>query len=237
MWFRRFFVQEKEKEGGGGGGSGGTGGTNGADDAKKELEALKTQNSDLMKRLEALEVKNKSKNDDKGEDDDDLATKARKQREQNEDSSKKEKSLEAAINFNVAGKDFLKSNQGLLPKTIEGLFTEADKEKYDTAVEKANAIKSGIISEFFAVQSNHDLLTGSQKIQVDEFLKLTKNGKQERVESIYSMIFEPTLESLKRIEKAKQVNMAGKDQSSAEKALTDRLQKMSRKHYLGEKDA
>jgi hypothetical protein len=199
-----------------------------------DLAALKQQNADLMKRLEALE---KGGNPPAPPEDPSLADKARREREENEKRSKYEKGLEGAINFNVASKDFLKSNASLLPKTIEGLFLQAEKENYGNSIEKANAIKVGIVSEFFAVQANHDLLTASQKIQLDEFVKLTKNGKQDRVESIYSMIFEPTLETLRKIEKAKQIHQNGNDQSDAEKQLADRMMKLSKKHYLGEKDA
>jgi len=195
-----------------------------------EMETLKTQNADLIKRLEALETKGKPPVEDE-----DLASKAKKDRESKDGMVKHERSLEGALNFNIAGKDFVKLNQSLIPKTIESVFAQAEKEKYDNAIDKANAIKSGIVSEFFAVQANHDLLTSSQKIQLDEFLKLTKNGKQDRIENIYSMIFEPTLETLRKVEKAKQVNLGGKDQTDDEKAYLDRMNKMSLKRYLGDK--
>lgn len=140
------------------------------------------------------------------------------------------------MNFNIAGKDFVKNNEGLLPKSIESLFAQAEKEKYDSAIDKANAIKVGVVSEFFAVQANMDLLTSSQKVELEEFLKLTKNAKQDRIENVYAMIFEPTLETLRKVEKAKQVNSGAKDQSNAEKALADRMMKQSKKHYLGDKE-
>ena len=201
-------------------------------DNSKDLEALKSQNADLMKRLEALEGKKPDPKEDP-----DLAEKARKEREAGEKSATHEKSLTAAIEFNASSKDFVKLNQSLIPKSIESIFAQAEKEKYDSAIDKSNAIKAGIISEFFAVQTNYDLLTGPQKNELDVFLKLTKNGKQERVENIYSMIFEPTLESIRKIEKAKQLNNGSKDQSDGEKALADRMMKLSKKHYLGVKDA
>ena len=170
-------------------------------------------------------------------DDPTLADKVRKQQQDKDDQSKREKSLESAIHFAHASKDFVKANRGLLPATIEGIFDQANKETYDSAIEKANAIKVEIVREFFAVQSNHDLLTVGQKNQLDDFLKLTKTGKQDRIESIYSMIFEPTLETLRKVEKAKQVHSGGKDQTDSEKQYADKMIKMSKKHYLGEKDA
>lgn len=169
-------------------------------------------------------------------DDPSLADKVRKEQEEKDKSAKREKSLESAIGFTHASKDFLKANQGLLPKTIEGVFAQADKEKYDSAVEKANAIKVEIFKEFFSVQANLDLLTQTQKNEVEEFLKLTKNGKHDRIENSYSMIFEPTLETLRKIEKAKQVNLDPKNQTDAEKQLTDKMLKAAKKHYLGDKE-
>lgn len=211
---------DKENEGGGGGG---------ADDIK----SLKDQNAELIKRLEALE---KLKPDDKkDEKKDDLSDLARKQRENEENQKKHEKNLEQAINFNVQSKDFIKLNASLLPKTVEGIFQQAEKENYGSAIEKANAIKVGIVQEYFAIQANMDLLTTAQKIEVDDFLKLTKNGKQDKIASVYSMIFEPALETQRKIEKAKQVHVDGKDQTDSEKALADKLMKLSQKHYLGVK--
>lgn len=199
-----------------------------APDAKDKLI------SDLTARLEALEKKGAPP---PPPEDPSLADKARKEREDNEKKAGYEKTLESALNFNISGKEFIKSNAALLPKNIEGLFAQAEKENYGSAIEKANAIKVGIVSEFFAVQANHDLLTAGQKNQLDDFLKLTKTGKQDRIESIYSMIFEPTLETLRKVEKAKQVHSGGKDQTDSEKMYADKMIKMSKKHYLGEKDA
>lgn len=217
----------RDKAGDGGDGSGGDKGDKGSGGS---VTLSKEQFDAIMAKLPKEPEK-------KAEDDPTLADKARKEREDNEKKQGYEKTLESALNFNIAGKDFVKVNAGLLPKTIESLFTQAEKEIYGSAIEKANAIKVGVVSEFFAVQANHDLLTGSQKIQLDEFLKLTKNGKQDRIENIYSMIFEPTLETLRKVEKAKQVNSGGKDQSDSEKMQVERMIKMSKKHYLGEKDA
>jgi len=197
------------------------------DDHKAELEKLKNPKK---------KVTPDPDEDDENDDEDDLSDKARKEREDKEKKAGFEKSLESALNFNIGSKNFLKDNEGLLPKNIESIFSAADKEKYDSAIEKANAIKVGIVSEYFAVQANHDFLTGAQKIEVDNFLKLTKNGKQEKVESVYSMIFEPTLETQRKVLKAKELNTGDKNQTSAEKALADRMMKASKKHYLGDKE-
>jgi hypothetical protein len=198
-------------------------------DQKKGMEDFEKLKSDHEK----LTNKPKDKEDDP--EDPTLADKARKDRDEADKRGKYEKSLGAALKFNMGSAEFLKSNNGLLPKNIEGIFTQAEKEKYDSEIEKANAIKVGVVSEFFAVQSNHDLLTGPQKVELEDFNKLTKNVKQERIEQVYAMIFEPALETLRKVEKAKQVGSGLKDQSDAEKNLADRMMKLSTKHYLGDR--
>lgn len=207
----------------------------------EEVAALKADHEKAIKEAadkhaaEKAEWEKKSK-EKKTEDDPSLADKARLEREAAEKKTKYEKSLGAALKFNMGSAEFLKSNAGLLPKTVEGIFAQAEKQTYDSEVEKAAEIKVGLVSEFFAVQANMDQLTGAQKVELEDFLKLTKNGKQERIENVYAMIFEPTLESIRKIEKAKHVSSGAKDQSSAEKALADRMMKQSRKHYLGDKE-
>lgn len=215
----------KDDKGGGGGGN----------DSTKDIAALKEQNAALLARLDALE-KGKGKDDGKN-DDPSLADKAKKERENQDAQAASQKAMESAINFNISSKDFVKNNGSLLPKTIESIFVQAEKQNYDSAMQKANAIKAAIISEVFIVKDWVEHLTGPQKIEIENFLKLTNNGKQERVDNIYSMIFEPTLEMVRKIEKAKQLNNGAKNQTDGEKALADRMMKMSKKHYLGEKDA
>jgi len=206
----------------------------------EEIAAMQAENAKLKADLEAKNKPDPAKPDpakpDPAKEDPSLADKARLEREANDKKARYERSLESALNFNIAGPNFLKDNVGLLPKTIESIFVAAEKEKYDSAVDKANAIKVGVVSEFFAVQANHDLLTAGQKIELDDFLKLTKNGKQDRVENVYAMIFEPTLETLRKVEKAKQLNTGTKNQSDAEKQLADKMMKASKKHYLGDKE-
>lgn len=200
----------------------------------EEIAAMQAENAKLKEDLE------KSKTPPPAPppppDDPSLADKVRKEQEAKEAGAKREKSLEGAIGFVHASKDFVKSNKGLLPETIEGVFAQAEKEKYDSAIDKANAIKVEIVKEFFGVQSNFDLLTQTQKNQVDEFLKLTKNVKQDRIENIYAMVFEPTLETLRKVEKARQIQLDPKNQSDAEKMLTDKMAKAAKKHYLGDKE-
>jgi hypothetical protein len=212
------------------GGEGGEGGGGEGDKNKppavdpKEFESLKAK-------LAEYEKKEKDGQSD-------LTVKAKEIRE-NEDKRKSEfKALESAITFNTGGKEFLKNHEAILPKEAADIFAAAEKETYDSPVQKASAIKSGIISEFFKVQANLDLLTPTHKQTLDGFLKLTKNAKEEKAQEIYENIFEPAVEMMKRIKKAEEVNRSqnglGND-SDSDAAYKKKMKELSEKHYLGEK--
>jgi len=208
------------------------GGGGGAPDPAKEMETLKNQNAELMKRLEALEAKKK----DPPADDPDLMDHAKKAAAEKDKKNNDAKALESALRFNLGAGEWLKTNASLLPKDIDGIFKASEKESYDSAIEKDASLKSGIIQSFFNVQDNLDLLTPSQKTALEDFLKLTKNGKQEKAQQLYDTIFEPTFEMLKRIKKAQHLNNGSKNETDGEKALAERMMKLSKKHYLGEKE-
>lgn len=219
---------------------------------EKELEALKASSPKAYESYMALkgkedawakekadyEAKLKAGNPPPPKDEgDDLATKARKEREAKEKDAANQSNLEKALKFNLGGAEFMKNNAALLPASVGTIFEAAEKENYGNATEKASAIKVGIISEFFALEENMSHLTGPQKLKVEEFKKLTKTDKQERAGVIWDEIFEPTFETIKKVKRAQQIAAGQKDQSDGEKALADRMAKMSRKHYLGEKNA
>lgn len=195
-----------------------------------KIEDLVKQNAELLKKFQDLEAKMTPKADDP-----DLATKAKLEREEKDKKTSNSKSLESAIKFNLGAKEWLKTNESLLPKTIASIFEMADKETYTDAIEKDSAIKLGIVSEFFAQQANVDLLTESQKTSLEEFLKLTKTVKQERSQQMYESIFEPTFEGLKRVKKAEALREGQRGTSEGENAYKDKMIKLSAKHYLGEK--
>jgi hypothetical protein len=213
-------------------GEGGAGG--GAPDPKDQLIA------DLSKRLEALETKSKGDpNPDPKPapkpDDDDLKEKARKQRESDDKKNSDSKALENALKFSLKADEFLKTNAALLPKEVADIFKAAEKETYSNAIEKDEALKSGLIQTFFSVQANVDLLTPGLKSQLDDYLKLTKTGKQEKAQQIYDSIFEPAFEMLRREKKAEELRKGYGTSSSTDDDYKKKLMGLSRKHYLGEK--
>jgi hypothetical protein len=217
-----------DKAGDDAGGGGGDDKKATPDDLRKEIDAIKAQNQDLLSKIEKLVGKPDTKNDD-----DDLATKAKKQRESDDKNAGDQKALEAALRFSLKSDEFLKTNAALLPKDVADIFKAAEKEKFNSAIEKDAAVKSGIIQSFFSIQANLDLLTPAVKIQLEDYLKLTKNGKQEKAQEIYDMIFEPAFEMLKRVKKAEMLQKGLSDGS--DDALIQKRIERSSKHYLREK--
>jgi hypothetical protein len=209
--------------------------------SKEEFDELKAQHSKLMENFEKL-MKSKSKDrdgdddvDDEDEkDDEDLRARARKSRDRHDKNENDTKALEAALRFNMGAEQWLKDNASLLPKEIADIFNQAKKENYSNAIERDAAIKAGIVQSFFDVQANLDLLTPALKSVLEDYKKLTKDGKHKKAREIYDMVFEPAFERLKDVTKAKALSKGHGDNS--DDAYKKRLIAGSRKHFLGEKE-
>lgn len=227
-----FLLDQKTDEGDGGGGDSKSK-TDAGKLSEKDIADLKTQNATLLARLEKLEAGSKKTTDDSTEDD--LNAKVKKAKEITDQKSADTRTLESALKFSLTAPDFLKNNQSLLPKDITEIFKAAEKETYESAIEKANAIKSSIIQSFFSTQANLDLLTPGLKTTLEDYLKLTKNGKQDKAQHIYDTIFEPSLEMLRRVKKAEALNKGHGNATEGDDAYKTKMINLSRKHYLGEK--
>ena len=211
---------------------------------KEEIELLKSENenfkSEMTKMKEELETLRKPREETSKEEkpkDDDLLNKAKKEREEKEKNSSDSKNIESAIKFNLSVNDFIKNNEDILPGEVQDIIRVAEKENYDSAKDKANAVKVGIIGSFFSIQSNLDLLTQAQKNQLEDFQKLTKNGKEGLSSHVYDNIFEPAIEMLKKLKKADELGKARNGfttASSVEKDYTQRLIDQARKGHLKE---
>ena len=217
-------------------------GGGGAPDAAAELKALKESNAALLARFEALEKKSGSRKDDSDdddesddEDDSDLRDRARKSATEKDKKNSDRKALENALRFSHNSSEWLKQNESILPKDIAEIFAQAEKENYDDAVEKDAAIKAGILQSFFSVQSNLDLLTPGLKTNLQEYLALTKSGKQSKAPEIYNAIFEPAFEMLRREKRAAALQKGFGNASGSEDAYKNKLVDLSKKHYLKEK--
>lgn len=218
---------------GGGAGSGGDAG-GGTADLAKLVSSLTESNKQLLERIGKLEAGSGKggSNPPESKDDGDLATAARKAREEREKSASSQREIEAAIAFNMGSKNFLTENASLLPRGIEGIFAAAEKEVYETAKDKADAIKVGVMIEYFGQQANYDLLTQSQKNSLDEFKKLTKDLKQDRAQAIWETVFEPTIENAKRVLRAKQLTNGTRSPDTQEAQHTKKMFEHSTKAYL-----
>lgn len=202
-----------------------------------KLKDFETKNSELNSQIEKL---SKPKDEPKPapKDDSDLNTKVALENKEKEEKQAEAKNLEAALTFNLTSKSFIEENQSILPKDMVDIFTAADKEKYDSAVDKANATKSALIKSFFDVQENLDLLTKTQKTNIEDYFKLTVKARQARANDIFENIFEPALATVKNIKKAEEVAKAKAgvfDPSEVDAAYKDKIMKGSKSHYLGEK--
>ncbi len=220
---------EENKDGAGGGGGTGT----------KTDPPATPDAAALAAKIAALEAENATlkagKKPDDPKPDDDLAEKARKQREANERTSNDTKALETALKFTMGANTFLKENAGLLPKEINDIFAAAEKETYGSAKQKADALKAAVVQSFFKVQSNLEMLTPGLKSQLDEYLKLTKDGKEQEASRIFDSIFEPAFERLKAVKKAENLSKGFSSSGSADDEYKQKLMRGSRRHHLGEK--
>lgn len=198
-------------------------------DLAKQIEELKTKNSEYEKRIAELSKKPDPENDP------DLQSKAKAERDAKDKKNSDTKALERALTFNLKSEDWLKTNESLLPKEINEIFRLAQKETYNDAIEKDGAIKAGIIQSFYSVQANMDLLTPSQKTSLDDYLKLTKTGKQEKAQGVYETIFEPSFEMLKRIKKAEALGKGHSTDGDEQSAYREKMIKLSKAHHLGER--
>jgi hypothetical protein len=240
-------LMDKAGEGGAGGGGGGTGGAgsggnanggqggNNAPDANKEMADLKAANAALLSRLEKLEKGGSAGAGGSGGEGGDLNDIVKKQKAEADKNAGDLKAVESALKFTMSADSFVKDNASLLPKDIADIFKAADKETYANSVEKASTIKAAVIQSFFSVQSNLDLLTPGLKADLEDYLKLTKNGKQEKAEAMYKSVFEPTFEMLRRVKKAEALGKGHGGGSQTEDAYKTKLMNGSKKHYLGEK--
>lgn len=219
---------------------------------EKELEALKTANPKAYESYMTLKGENEKlkaappkkddppkKEDPPKEDDEDLNDKARKAKEATEKEGQKTKELESALKFNLGVADFVKTHKDLLSTEVEDVIKQAEKETYDSALEKASAVKAAIVKAFFSVQANIDDLSSSRKAKIEDYLKLTPKGRAEKAPDVFE-IFEDAIETMKKVKKAQELGKASGGAtggSKTENAYKEKLMNISKKTHLGERGA
>lgn len=163
--------------------------------------------------------------------------KARDKQKEADDAAAKIREIEGVVAFNHGISDFVKTNSDLLPGEISAALDVVLKEKYDTAADKSRAIQEMVVHSFFQVQSNLDLLTPKQKSELEEYQKLTKNGRAEKASQVYQGVFEPALAQLRAVKKAEELARGRSGISygtDADRAYKEKIMAISRKHYFRE---
>ncbi len=123
--------------------------------------------------------------------------------------------IERDISYNLGVSKFVDDHKAYLSEDIKAILLAAEKEKYDSAGQKAAELRTEIIDAFFKVQANSDILTAAQKRILADFGKLTKDGKRQDSEKVYESVFEPALEMVKRVKKAEELNLAARGYATA----------------------
>ncbi len=189
-----------------------------------ELDTMKAELAKARAELDGFRSNNQTLNDKVKIDQD--------QRSKRDSDSKQ---LESALTFTLTSGDFLKQNESILPKGASDIFKAADKEMYDSPINKANAIKVGLIDLHFSQQSNVDFLTDDQKELLADYQKLTKNSKEEKSNEIYKTVFKPSIDTMKRVKKAEELARANQGyggNTDLDQAYKDKLTKMAEKKFF-----
>lgn len=207
--------------------------------SQEEAKKSKEETAALKKSLEDFMEKSKAKpkeEEDKHKNEEDLLSKAKKEEEEKKKAAAGDKNLESALQFNLTVEDFVKNNKDILPEEFGKVLELSKKETYDSPKQKANAIRSGLIQSFFAVQAHIDMLTENQKKTLADFMKLTKNGKEETSHSVYENVFEPGFEMLKQIKKTEdRLKTKEREGVSNSNSYKEKLMKGSTEKYFGKK--
>lgn len=205
------------------------------DKMKAENERLSKESAARKEKEEKEKAEKEKAEKEKKESGEDLLSKARKEKEEKEAAAKGDKTLESALQFNMSVAQFVKDNKDLLPDDFEKVLELANKETYDTPKQKANAIRSGLIQSFFSVQAHQDLLTENQKKNLADFMKLTKNGKEEQSHTVYENVFESAFQMLKQVKKAEDKAKVAKSEGTNSSSYKEKLMKGSQEKYFGKK--
>lgn len=214
-------------------------------DLQTQLAALLKRNEELAAAIEELKKGKGGKpdpkpGDDDGDDTDGLREKARKEEEAKKKRAGEVKEVERAMKFNLTIDQFTKENKDFLPPEIDGILKQAAKENYDTELDRASAMKAAIVQSYYSIQANLDALTGAQRKQLEEWNRLTKKAREEKAADIYENIFEPAIDTARRVKKAEEVGRSRSGlatRNENHEAYKDKLIRLSEEAYLGKKRA
>lgn len=205
----------------------------------EEIAALQEKIANADKMIAELNKKLEEKNktpDPAKEEPKDINDKVLQERADRDKADAEARQIESAITFTVRKDQFLAENKDLLPEEMGDIFTKLETETFKNSIDKANASKDAIIKSFFSVQSNMDLATENHKKQINAYLALTQEGRKEKAADVYVNIFEPALETLRRVKKAEQASLANRglssDTTDAAKRYKNKLIESSENYYF-----
>ena len=145
--------------------------------------------------------------------------------------AKRDASLASAVAFDLQKATFLKDNESILPKEVGDIFKRADTERFETPIEKDSSLKASLIQSFFQVQENYDSLTPGQRSMLDEYLKLTNTGKQDKAQTTYDLVFEPALAIARGNKKAAALARGHHNVSDSDEAYRQKMFALGKKRY------
>jgi hypothetical protein len=208
----------------------------------EEIAALKAENDSIKAKLKEYDDekvrKAKEEAENKGNQEKDFSQKVEDSKRERERQAGDTRKLERALKFTLQSDIFKKEHQEILSKDVTDLFDEANKQKFDSEIDKANSIKSAMIQSFFKLQANLDYLTPDQKQTIEDYYKLSARGKEEKADDLFMNVFEPCLGLIHKVKKAEQLgkSKAGlSDSDSTEDNYKKRLIAQASKHHLGVK--
>lgn len=179
------------------------------------LEALGKVGA-MSEKLEAFnakkeEPKNEPKDDDKdGEAKDEtknIIDQVKKDKADSKEEQNSEKHLEDALKFNLGADKFYDDNKRILPEITKDIIEKINKKDYSNAVEKANHLRSNIMTAFFELDENRKDLPSDLEVKAKAFMALAEDEKVKR-SGEYVEVLNLCLDRKRLILKAEDVSKA-----------------------------
>ncbi|MDR0485694.1 MAG: hypothetical protein LBH29_03090 [Elusimicrobiota bacterium] len=115
------------------------------------------------------------------------------------------KKIEETLKFNMDIKRFVEENAAIVGEEIQSIISLSENVKYATALEKANELRSNILSSFFKRQEHIEaLVIDKYKAKAAEFLELAAVVKNQRSAEFWDL-FELAVENIKLKEKQEEL--------------------------------
>lgn len=159
-------------------------------------------NKALLDMIKAVQADLAALKGGKQNEDDPLLDKISKQKKQDTDQKALAARIASATLFNDKLETFLKEYAGILPEDVNELPKTASEVDYPDAIQRANALKSSLVTSFFKEEANKKYLSESQNAKLKSWLALGKDARAEEAHQIYESIFEPAVNHARSVRQA-----------------------------------